>query len=54
MATKQLKMGVVGATGMVGTEFIKILQDRQIPISELRLFASEKSSALWISTFPLV
>jgi aspartate-semialdehyde dehydrogenase len=44
MATKQLKMGVVGATGMVGTEFIKILQDRQIPISELRLFASEKSS----------
>ncbi|MCB0349040.1 MAG: aspartate-semialdehyde dehydrogenase [Bdellovibrionales bacterium] len=44
MATKQLKMGVVGATGMVGTEFLKMLQERQIPISELRLFASERSS----------
>lgn len=44
MSTKQLKIGVVGATGMVGTEFIEMLQQRQLPISELRLFASEKSA----------
>tara|TARA_B100001248_G_scaffold262389_1_gene258002 strand:- start:6726 stop:7748 length:1023 start_codon:yes stop_codon:yes gene_type:complete len=44
MAVKQLKLGLVGATGMVGSEFIKILQERQIPVSELRPFASEKSA----------
>jgi len=43
MATKQLKLGIVGATGMVGGEFIHLLEERQLAISELRLYASEKS-----------
>lgn len=38
-----LRIGVVGATGMVGTEFIRILVERKFPIEELRLFASDKS-----------
>lgn len=38
-----MSVGVVGATGMVGTEFIKILEERRFPVEELRLFASQNS-----------
>lgn len=38
-----LKVGVVGATGMVGEVFMDILQKSPLPISELRPFASENS-----------
>lgn len=38
-----LKVGVVGATGMVGEVFLTLLEERKFPVSELRLFASEKS-----------
>lgn len=41
---KNLKVGVVGATGLVGTTFLRLLEDRQFPFSELRLFASENSA----------
>lgn len=41
--TKLLSVGVVGATGMVGTEFIKILEERKTAVEELRLFASQDS-----------
>lgn len=40
---RSLKIGVVGATGMVGQTFMNILEERQFPISELRPFASENS-----------
>lgn len=40
---KSLKVGVVGATGMVGQTFMNILEERKFPISELRPFASESS-----------
>lgn len=40
---KNLKIGVVGATGMVGQTFMKILKERNFPIGELRPFASEAS-----------
>lgn len=40
---KSLKVGVVGATGMVGQTFMKILDQRDFPIAELRPFASENS-----------
>lgn len=40
---KSLKVGVVGATGMVGQTFMKILEQRDFPIAELRPFASENS-----------
>ncbi|WP_316399060.1 aspartate-semialdehyde dehydrogenase [Bradyrhizobium sp. 33ap4] len=39
-----LKVAIVGATGAVGTELIKLLEDSQIPISCLRLIASSRSA----------
>lgn len=41
--SKKYRVGVVGATGVVGQEIIKILESRQFPIDTLRLFASERS-----------
>ncbi|MDQ8179128.1 aspartate-semialdehyde dehydrogenase [Pelagicoccus sp. SDUM812005] len=38
------KVGIVGATGAVGQEFIKLLGDRNFPLSELKLFASARSA----------
>lgn len=40
---EKLKIGVVGATGMVGQSFIQTLEDRKFPIQNLRPFASENS-----------
>lgn len=39
-----LKVAIAGATGAVGTEFIKLLEERGFPINELRLLASNKSA----------
>ncbi len=41
--TKKLKVGMVGATGMVGQTFMNILEERNFPLAELRPFASENS-----------
>ncbi len=41
--TKELSIGVVGATGAVGTEMLRILEERNFPFSNLRVFASERS-----------
>ncbi len=38
-----LVVGVVGATGAVGQEMVKVLEQRDFPVSELRLFASSRS-----------
>ena len=38
-----LKVGIVGATGIVGRSFIELLEQRNFPVQELRPFASEKS-----------
>jgi aspartate-semialdehyde dehydrogenase len=38
-----LKIGVVGATGMVGKSFMQTLEERHFPVAELRPFASENS-----------
>ncbi len=40
---KSLRLGIVGATGMVGETFLALLEERKTPITELRLFASEQS-----------
>lgn len=40
---RKLKIGVVGATGMVGQVFMNLLEERQFPLSELKPFASESS-----------
>lgn len=43
-----MKVGVVGATGMVGEVFMEILGKRNFPVTLLRPFASEKSEGLRI------
>lgn len=40
---KALRIGVVGATGMVGKSFMETLEQRQTPVAELRPFASDAS-----------
>ena len=37
-------VGVVGATGAVGSELVKVLHDRKFPLQEVHLFASERSA----------
>lgn len=39
-----VRVGIVGATGMVGTAMRKILVEREFPVEELRLFASARSA----------
>lgn len=41
--TKQMKVAVVGATGMVGEVMLQILKERNFPVTELIPVASEKS-----------
>ncbi|QHL88644.1 aspartate-semialdehyde dehydrogenase [Nibribacter ruber] len=38
-----MKVAVVGATGLVGGEMLKVLAERQFPVDELLLVASERS-----------
>lgn len=38
------RVGIVGATGLVGTTFLKVLEERDFPIDELYLFASARSA----------
>jgi aspartate-semialdehyde dehydrogenase len=38
-----MKIAVVGATGLVGTEMLKVLEERNFPVTELIPVASEKS-----------
>ena len=44
MASKPLKVGVVGVTGAVGKEIIDVLGNRKFPVEELKLFASARSA----------
>lgn len=39
-----LNVAVVGATGMVGQEFLRILEQRDFPVRHVRLFASGKTA----------
>jgi len=41
---KRYKMAIVGATGLVGQEFIKILEQRDFPIDSIQLLASDRSA----------
>ena len=34
---KKYVMAVVGATGMVGSKFLKVLEERKLPVSEYYL-----------------
>ncbi len=45
-----MKVGIIGATGAVGREMIKILGERSFPIDELRLLASSRSAGKVVDT----
>ncbi|MBQ1242248.1 MAG: aspartate-semialdehyde dehydrogenase, partial [Oscillospiraceae bacterium] len=54
----QYKVGILGATGAVGQEMMKILIERNFPISELRPIASARSAGKMLPfgerEFPIV
>lgn len=41
---KKFNVAVVGATGMVGNKFLKVLSERNLPVENYYLFASAKSA----------
>ncbi len=41
---KQYNVAIVGATGLVGQEFLKIAAQRAFPVNEMRLLASHRSA----------
>jgi aspartate-semialdehyde dehydrogenase len=44
-----VKVAIVGATGAVGREMVAVLEEREFPVTELLLFASERSEGERIS-----
>lgn len=46
---EKLNIGVVGATGMVGQAFLKLLEERSFPLGNVKLFASQQSIGKKIS-----
>ena len=42
--TSSFTVGIVGATGVVGQELLRLLQERNFPVATLRLFASARSA----------
>ena len=41
---KKLRIGVVGATGVVGQQILKVMAERGVPFSELKLLATANSA----------
>ena len=39
-----MRVAIVGASGAVGQEFLRVLAERNFPISELKLFGSSRSA----------
>lgn len=50
MKKEKYSVGVVGATGLVGQEMLKVLEDRKFPVDRERVFAfaSKASAGEWI------
>ncbi len=46
-----LTVGIVGATGVVGQELVRLLHERQFPMASLRLFASARSAGKTVERF---
>jgi aspartate-semialdehyde dehydrogenase len=44
LSSSGLRVGVVGATGQVGTVMLRLLGERGFPVAELRCFASSRSA----------
>jgi aspartate-semialdehyde dehydrogenase len=49
MTRQNLTVAVVGATGVVGRTMIQVLLEREFPVAELRLLASERSAGKTVS-----
>ncbi|UCD09037.1 MAG: hypothetical protein JSU79_11920, partial [Dehalococcoidales bacterium] len=41
---KEYRFGIVGATGLVGSEFIKVLEQRNLQIKSVKMLASYRSA----------
>ncbi|MCD6453348.1 MAG: aspartate-semialdehyde dehydrogenase [Dehalococcoidales bacterium] len=41
---KEYRVAIVGATGLVGREFIRVLEQRNFPMASIQLFASARSA----------
>lgn len=41
---KELTVALVGATGVVGDQFLRIMEERALPVKELRLLATKRSA----------
>ena len=48
---KKYNIGVVGATGLVGRTILKLLEEYQVPIKKLKLFASNASEGKILKVF---
>lgn len=48
---KKYNVALVGATGLVGSTFIKILQEKKFPVNNLKLLASARSAGKQIECF---
>ncbi|MFO4631152.1 MAG: aspartate-semialdehyde dehydrogenase [Actinomycetota bacterium] len=46
-----MRIGIVGATGQVGTVMMRLLAERDFPVTELRLFASARSAGSSLEWF---
>jgi len=44
-----IRVAIVGATGLVGGEFLKILEQRRFSVDDLRLYASDRSAGKKLS-----
>ena len=45
---KKVNVALVGATGMVGRTFIKVLEERNFPIDNIYMFSSAKSAGSFV------
>ena len=48
-SVRPINVAIVGATGRVGQELLRVLEERDFPIGELKLLASARSKDLTIA-----
>ncbi|MFC1994708.1 hypothetical protein ACFLVD_01025 [Chloroflexota bacterium] len=46
---RKLRIAIVGATGLVGQELIKALEQQKLPLDSLHLCASDRSAGTRVS-----
>jgi len=51
MSTQGYRVGIVGAPGVVGRTLLQVLEERQFPVAELRLLATERSAGRRLRAF---